>query len=188
VPIVRLLFEYGRFDPTATERTALAFLIYAPQLPFVALDQLLVFAFYARQQTLAPNLMAIVALAVYVIVALPARAAWGMEGLVLANTAQNVAHALAMLALLRWQLGGLPGAKLGRPLLVMLLGALAVYASAGLVASALETSATTLPGRLVQVGAGISAGTLAYAAVLGFLRLDEAQAAWRWLTSRAHGR
>lgn len=186
-PIVRLLFEYGRFDATATERTALAFLIYAPQLPFVALDQLLVFAFYARQHTLAPNLVALAALGVYVAVALPARAAWGMEGLVLANTAQNVAHALLMLALLHWRLGGLSGVKLGRSLVALLLGALAVYPAAGLVAAALEPAASSVAGRLAQVGAGIGAGVLAYAAVLRLLRVEEA-AALGHLLGRALGR
>lgn len=187
VPIVRLLFEYGRFDAAATERTAVAFLLYAPQLPFVALDQLLVFAFYARQHTLAPNLVAVAALAVYVAVALPARAAWGMEGLVLANTAQNVAHALAMLALLRWRLGGLPGAKLGRPLAATLLGALAAYAAAALAAGALEPAAASVAGRLAQVGAGIAAGALAYGAVLALLRVEEARALMRFV-GRALGR
>ena len=44
-PLVRLLFERGAFGAGDTERTALAFLAYAPQLPFVALDQLLIAAF-----------------------------------------------------------------------------------------------------------------------------------------------
>src|SRR5262249_5909763 len=48
-PVVRLLFQRGAFDAAATEATVRAFRWYAPQLPFVAIDQLLVYAFYARR-------------------------------------------------------------------------------------------------------------------------------------------
>ena len=56
-PLVQLLFERGRFGGADTARTALVFLAYAPQLPFTALDQLLIVAFYARKDTRTPVLV-----------------------------------------------------------------------------------------------------------------------------------
>lgn len=55
-PIVALLFEHGAFTSTDTFWTATALQFYLIGLPFAAIDQPLVFAFYARKNTLAPNL------------------------------------------------------------------------------------------------------------------------------------
>ncbi len=51
-PIVFLLFRHHNFTPEEAARTALALQNYAYQLPFVAMDQLLIAAFYARKNIL----------------------------------------------------------------------------------------------------------------------------------------
>ena len=56
-PLTALLFERGAFAAEDTAATALALLLYLPGLPAAALDQLLIFAFYARKKTLTPNLI-----------------------------------------------------------------------------------------------------------------------------------
>ncbi|MBU1878622.1 MAG: murein biosynthesis integral membrane protein MurJ, partial [Chloroflexi bacterium] len=110
-PIVRLLFQHGAFDAAATQRTALVFLCYAPQLPFAALDMLLIFAFYARKNTLLPALVGVLTVEIYVIVALGLTNALGHDvtWLALANAVQNSAHGLIMFAFLVWILGDLGG-------------------------------------------------------------------------------
>ena len=52
VPIVALLFENGAFLAADTEITAQALRLYLIGLPFAAIDLLLVYAFYARKDTL----------------------------------------------------------------------------------------------------------------------------------------
>ncbi|HLH74461.1 MAG TPA: lipid II flippase MurJ, partial [Chloroflexota bacterium] len=64
-PVIRLLFQHGAFDASATGLTASAFVLYAPQLPFVAIDQLLVYAFYARKNTVTPMLVGLGGVCVY---------------------------------------------------------------------------------------------------------------------------
>ena len=59
-PVVRLVFERGAFTAASTDITALALLFYAPQLPFVAIDQVLIAAFYALQNTRTPVLVGVV--------------------------------------------------------------------------------------------------------------------------------
>ena len=110
-PVVRLLFERGAFTADSTDITALALLFYAPQLPFVAIDQVLIAAFYALQNTRTPVLVGVVTAGLYVVVALALVDEWGMPALVFANTVQNSAHGV-ILAVLLWRVvdGIVPGA------------------------------------------------------------------------------
>ncbi|MCX7841069.1 MAG: hypothetical protein N2559_16660, partial [Anaerolineae bacterium] len=108
-PIVALLFERGAFTPNDTTMTALALQFYLLGLPFAAIDQPLVFAFYARKNTLLPNLVQFVAVAIYLVVALALMRPLGFIGLVIANSAMLTGHALTMLTLTRARLGGLGG-------------------------------------------------------------------------------
>jgi putative peptidoglycan lipid II flippase len=99
-PLVQLLFERGRFGELETERTALVFLAYAPQLPFTALDQLLIVAFYARKDTRTPVTIGVVTVVLYLISALALIGPLDVAGLALANAIQNSAHGLILLVLL----------------------------------------------------------------------------------------
>lgn len=106
-PIVRLLFQRGAFGADGAGQTALALLLYAPQLPFVAVDQLLIAAFYALQNTRLPVLVGIAGAGLYTLVALGTVERLGMAGLVLANTVQNSAHAVILLFCLQRATGTL---------------------------------------------------------------------------------
>jgi putative peptidoglycan lipid II flippase len=122
-PVVQVLFERGAFDAAGTARAALVFLAYSPQIPFAALDQLLIVAFYARKDTRTPVLVGVVTVGLYLLVALLLVDAWGAAGLALANAVQNSAHAVVLFALLR---RAVPSLGRGLPAYV---GALAVAAA-----------------------------------------------------------
>jgi|DewCreStandDraft_2_1066082.scaffolds.fasta_scaffold00164_81 putative peptidoglycan lipid II flippase len=103
VPVVRLLFERGRFDEASTASTALAFLFYSPQLPFTAVDQLFIAAYYARKNTRTPVLVGVAGVFIYLAAALTflGPLQMGMPGLALANAVQNSAHAIILGVLLQ---------------------------------------------------------------------------------------
>ena len=107
LPIVALLYQHGKFTPHNSQLTALALQIYAPQLPFVAIDQLLLSAFYARKNTIIPVIVGFVSYSGYLAVALPFWRTIGMPALVFANTVQNLLHAVLLLVLLRIFIGHL---------------------------------------------------------------------------------
>ena len=107
LPIVSLLYQHGRFTAHNAQLTSLALTLYAFQLPFVAIDQLLLSAFYARKNTITPVIVGFVCYGSYLAVALPFWQTVGMPALVVANTVQNSLHAVILLVLLRMTIGPL---------------------------------------------------------------------------------
>jgi peptidoglycan biosynthesis protein MviN/MurJ (putative lipid II flippase) len=111
-PLVSLIFRHGRFTAEDQALVVLALLFYIPGLPFSAIDQVLIIAFYARKNTLTPVIIGIAAAGVYLAVALSTVETMGMTGLVLANSAQLTFHAIVT-GLLLWRAlrteGGLGG-------------------------------------------------------------------------------
>ena len=106
-PIVYLLFAHHNYGLKGGDLTALALQNYAYQLPFVAVDQLLIAAFYARKNTIIPVTIGVVSILCYLIVALPFYRTIGMPALAFANAVQNSSHAIILLILLRWTMGSL---------------------------------------------------------------------------------
>lgn len=175
VPIIRLLFERGVFDAQATARTALAFLCYSPSIPFAAIDQVLIFAFYARQNTVTPVLVGVMGVGVYLAVALTTMQSLGMAGLVLANSAQWIAHALVLLFLLWRAIGGLHGYGLGCTSIKVLAAALlmgaAVYLIDPIVAGLFPL--TALGNLVIYVGILGTVGAAVYLLAALALRIEE---------------
>jgi putative peptidoglycan lipid II flippase len=106
-PIVDLLFRHHLYGQANADRTALALQNYAYQLPFVAIDQLLIAAFYARKNTFIPVAVGVLCIAGYLLVALPFYSTIGMPALAFANTVQNSLHAIILLVLLRRAIGSM---------------------------------------------------------------------------------
>ena len=107
-PIVDLVFHHHNYTTENAHMTAIALQNYAYQLPFVALDQLLIAAFYARKNTVIPVVVQFVSILGYLAVALPlSGTVMGMPMLALANTVQNSMHGIILLFLLRFVIGSL---------------------------------------------------------------------------------
>ena len=111
-PLVALLFERGAFRADDTAMTSWILLFYLPQLPFVAADQLLIFAFYARKNTLTPMLVGVLGVGVYLAVGLALLEPLGAAGLALANTVQHATHCVVLFLLLARQVPQLVGGQL----------------------------------------------------------------------------
>jgi len=106
-PIVALIYQHGAYHYKNAVLTTIALQNYAYQLPFVAIDQLLLSAFYARKNTIIPVLVGVVSFGGYLAVAIPFRTTIGMPALVFANTVQNSVHPIILLLLLRQAIGPL---------------------------------------------------------------------------------
>jgi putative peptidoglycan lipid II flippase len=183
-PLVGLVFERNAFQPADTVRTAQIFLFYAPQLPFTAIDYLLINAFYARQNARTPVLVGVVCVFIYLAVALGTIGTLGARGLALANAVQNSSHALILLFLLQRSLPGLRLAEALMPFLVRVVPAAALVCAGLLLVWPTLSHLGGLPG---LVAAAILA-TLVYVAALLLLRVDEVRAVVKLVHARLASR
>ena len=176
-PIVALLFQHGSFDAHDTAQTALALRYYLLGLTFAAIDLPLVFAFYARKDTLTPALVGVLGVVVYLIVALSLIRPLGMIGLIIANSTQLTVHALTMLDLLQRRMGeldryGIKALALKTVFASLVMGGV-TYLVLGRVQGALD--ANTLVGKLVIVGGAGGVGLATYLGMITLLRVEEAR-------------
>lgn len=177
-PVVALVFQHGDFTAFDTQQTALALRLYLIGTTFAAVDLPLVFAFYARQNTLTPALVGVLGVGVYLAAALLPGAwrALRMTDLVLANSFQLTAHALVMLWLAH-RLGslrrrGLAGTA-GRALIAAtVMGGLA-HLAAGWLAGQLPGATLAEQAAVVAGAAGVGIGV--YAGLLVALRVGEVE-------------
>jgi putative peptidoglycan lipid II flippase len=172
-PVVRLLFERGAFTPADTALTGQAFAWYAPQMPFWAIDQLLIFAFYARRDTATPVLVGVAGTLLYLVVALTTVAPLGVFGLILANTLQNSAHCLVMYALLARAGLGLGGQKLGALLWRLVVASLAAWLAHAALVAALGPAPGDAVANVAWVAVVGGSMTVGAVATLALLRTPE---------------
>jgi len=176
-PIVRLLFEHGEFTPVDTAAVTRALLYYLPGLPFAAIDLPLVFAFYAQKDTITPVVVGIVGVGVYLLVGplLAFAAGWGYLGLVAANSAQLISHAVLMLLAFRRKFGGLDAygvwSTTGRSALASLV--VGVVCVAGLALVQRFSSLGGLVGELVEVVVPVALAVTGYVIAARMVRLEE---------------
>ncbi len=177
VPIVGLLFMHHNYTAENAARTAVALQNYAYQLPFIAVDQLLMAAFYARKNTIIPVIVGIVGVVWYLAIALPFWQTVGMPALVLANTFQNAMHPVILLILLRITIGHIRIREMVPALLKIFVATAVLVAVAWGLQMLLGHIALFSPGHLLGqlltvVVAGGLAGTV-YIGVVLLLRVEE---------------
>ena len=204
-PTVRILFERGQFTAADTGQVVMALRIYLLGALFAAIDFPLIFAFYARNNTLLPALVGVLSVLAYVVVALALIDGLGFLGLVWADTAKQAAHATVMLAILGWTLRSIQrqarsdGARQGRPgrlhwmpgptattlLAVIGAGGAMAVVIAALLSQISPEGAPTLANDLLQLLVAGGAGALVYAGGLLLVGQPEARRLWRLALRRA---
>lgn len=182
LPIVDLLFGHGAFTPADTAMTARVLQVYLVGLPFIAVDQMLVFASYARQDTLRPALVGVLSLGVYTVTALSLRQPLGLLCLMVADAVKHIVHTSLMWASLRRQVGGLGGsgvwltaAKAG--LAAGLMGAVVYWLAMQIVP---HWPVSGLMSELLRVVVPGAAGLLTFTAAATLLRVPELRALFVW--------
>jgi putative peptidoglycan lipid II flippase len=182
-PIIALVYQRDAFGQGDTAATARALLLYLPGLPAAALDQMLLFAFYARKRTLAPNLVQGAAIVLYTLTALALLGMnFGISALILGNSAQWIGHALIMLLLSRG-LVSLRGLRLGEALVKSGAASLAL----GLVTWGVAALLRPTTGGTAQLIIAGTVGTVLYFGLCTLLRVEAlgffTAALWRRLKS-----
>ena len=189
VPVIQLLFQHGVFGVEDTARTALAFLCYSPGLPAAAVDQLLIYAFYARKNTVTPVVVGVLAVLVYLGVGVSLLKPLGMPGLAIANSAQWIFHALVMLFLMSRTVAGLKGLGIG----VLTCKVLAASALMGAVLFFIVdpilgdlVSIERVQGCLYYLAIATISGFTVYIAAIVVLRVQEVNTIWSTIKESRH--
>ena len=187
-PIISLLFEHGRFTAYDTYWTTWALRLYLLGLVFASIDWPLNFAFYARQNTLTPALVGMFSVGVYLVVALSLVGSLGMRGLVLADSAKHISHAVTMLILASRTIGGLGALGLSRTFMKTLLagGVMAALMAAVVVWIGPLLNDGDLLGKLAIVTIAAGLGGMAYLFLANALGVGEVRLV-RDLLSRGTG-
>jgi putative peptidoglycan lipid II flippase len=175
-PIVGLVFEHGGFTPADTLATVAALRCHLVGLIFAAVDQPLIFAYYARKDTWTPAAVGVMTVVLYVGMALfpTLFGPLTLNGLILANSLKWAAHAFTMLFLLRREMGSLQGAQIW--VIVLKASAASLVMGAGvhvLLSQIGRLMPAGLPGEIVLVGAGGLGGGLLYIGLAKLLRVEE---------------
>lgn len=178
-PIIALLLQHGQFTAGDTAVSAQVLRLYLVGLPFAAIDLLLVYAFYARQDTLTPALIGLFTLAVYMGVALVLQPRYGFYSLMIADTVKHILHALISGYLLQRRLGGLGGQRLLLTLLKTSLaaGVMAMAAVSSIALLGTSFSSERLLDEALFVGISGVISVLAFGSMALVLRIDE----MRWI-------
>ncbi len=145
VPMVELLFGYGRFDRLAIEGTAAVLAAFLFGLPAHASIAVLARAFYARQDTRTPVMAAIVAVVINTTLGVIFVGPFGLPGLAAAIAIGAWVEALYLLVALGRHVPTFAPSTVVRVLAESVIGALA--------AAALAVGVSTVLGELVAPGA-----------------------------------
>jgi putative peptidoglycan lipid II flippase len=177
-PIIILLFQRGEFNAADTIRTAEVLRVFLFGMPFAALDQMLVFASYARKDTWRPALVGVISILIYSFVAWALLDRLGLLSLMVADAVKHVVHTALMLLILQRQLGGLRGHGVTSIVLKSLLASLLTGLTAYGVAMGLQTNLPIggLLASVVVVGGAGLAGVLVYAGMARLLNISDVQA------------
>jgi putative peptidoglycan lipid II flippase len=188
-PIVRVLFEHGRFDAADTEATALAVVCYAFGLYAYSVTKIQVPTYYALGDTRRPVLASAVSVgakigANFLLIALLRRLAMPLHlALALSTSLAAWLNFVQLGAGLRARVGSLSGhAVTSTTLRLLALSAAVGGAAWGVHALAMEV----LPGLgtpldLLRLGLATAAGVGVWAIGVAWMRLPEAEALWRRL-------
>lgn len=174
-PIVRLLFEHGRFLPEDTVATAWATVMYATGLYAYAGVKVIAPAFYALDKARIPLYGSVAAVAGNVILNVTLFPVLSYKGLALGTAAAATLNFGVLLFTFRKVAGGMAFLGLVGHFARVLAAAIPCGAAAWLVNRRISSLLGTGPlvARIASVGGAIAAGALVYLALARLLRLPE---------------
>src|SRR3989338_3372168 len=163
-PIVRIIFEHGRFNAYSTSITSNALFFYALGLLSCCFIKIFVNAFYAMQDTRTPVRTMALSVAVNIVLSLCFMRRLGVGGLALASSLSASLNMALLFRALRKKIGPFGGREIARCFVKALFCSLLMAVTVVVYDRAvLETHATT--GRMAQLAllfAGIAASGAVY--------------------------
>jgi putative peptidoglycan lipid II flippase len=175
-PIVRLLFERGKFNAESTHLVSIALFWFAFSLPFGGLNLLLTRTFFAVQRPWIPTSLAALNMIVDIIVSISLYKPLGIAGLIIGTLAANVVMTALQVYRLRIGFNGrLEGAQTTMITARILAASVILGAVSWVVWSVLNALlGQSLPAQVLSVGGAAAVGALVYARAVLVMHIPEA--------------
>ena len=186
IPIVRVIFEHGKFGASDTVATAAALQLYALGLVGYSVVRIASPTFYALGHNRTPVIVSVIAVIVNAALNVMLVRVLGYKGLALGTSIAALFNATVLFVLLRRSLGGLNERRLFGSLLRIVIASAAM----GVVAMLVDRSlAAALPQRvlfwqIVHVALDIGAAVIVLAAMAWILRIREFNESMRMVLGR----
>jgi putative peptidoglycan lipid II flippase len=173
-PIVRLIYERGKFDASDTRHVAATLIAFSLGLVFNGLALLLTRAFFALQEPRVPTQVAAGNLVLNAVLDLALYRPFGAAGIALSTSIVTLWNAALLARLLRRRAGRLGGRAVAREsLLIAVATALAAAAGYAVWLGLDALLGRSLPAQIVSVGAALAAAAAAYLEAGRLLALEE---------------
>lgn len=169
IPIVRLLFERGEFDSSATIVTAGALFFYAIGMIGYGLREVISKAFYSLQDTKTPMINAAVAVIINIVLCIILSRFMGINGLALSTSIAGILCTITLFISLRKKIGSI---KL-KSILVSLFKILFASLAMGLCAKLGFNFLLPVIGETLSLIVGILIGVLVYFVLVYFMKIEE---------------
>jgi putative peptidoglycan lipid II flippase len=175
-PIVRLLFERGKFTPESTHLVSIALFWFAFSLPFGGLNLLLTRTFFAVQRPWIPTSLAALNMVVDIVVSLSLYKPLGISGLIIGTLAANAVMTVLQVRRLRIGFNGrLEGAQTTMITARILVASVLLGVVSWVVWSVLNALlGRSLPAQILSVGGAAAAGAVVYARAVLVMHIPEA--------------
>jgi len=186
-PIVRLLFERGRFSSADTAAVAVALMAYSPGLLGYSAVKVLSPTFYALRDARTPVMVSVVSVLVNAALNLALVRVLGYMGLALGTAIASLVNASLLVWLLRRRLGRVDGRRILSATIRMTIASAVMAVAAWGTHTLLEQQVLMgdlLLLQVVRVGASIGAGVLMLIGMSRVMRLDEFDEAFGRLVRR----
>ena len=188
VPIIRVMYQHGRFTAADTYVTAVALVFYSIGIVGWAAQAVIARAFYALHDTLTPVLtgtvMTVLLLASnWVLAGVLEPGGWSHGWIAFTSSVAAILQAVILLAILRKRIGGVEGRLLAVSFAKVGVGCCVLALLSSLTYREL-TQLWPFPGvhsalhTLLRVLASMLIGSVAYGYTIRWLRLDEARYVW----------
>jgi len=188
-PLARLLFERGAFPPESTAMVARLLACYAPEIFFMGHQVLLSRVLFATRRLAVLAWASAGAIAANALLDYLLLKPFGLAGIAIATTAVALMYLLLLLPLVRQEVGPIwgPGDTLFSAKVLASAGVMgaALLAWEGMFERAADLGREGL--RIVEVMTGLTLGVGIYAALLHFLRIEEARDIMVRILSSASG-
>jgi putative peptidoglycan lipid II flippase len=175
-PIIRIIFEYGRFSAADTQQTADALVCYAVGIFAYAAVRIVVPGFYALRRSMYPVAGSLLTVGLNLILVKALLPVISFKAVALSTSLCVIANSFFLMAALRWETGHLDFRHIGSALIRIVPLAAIMGAGAAWVESEL---AVLLPqgvmGRLVALAVAIAGGVIFYTVAVGRSGIGEVE-------------